>query len=112
MLEVRQAQLVGVVAEVDRVHVPGNLLPENRNGYYTVPFLGDFNDMELGVMVGPVGHVVVVAVAGVLGGEAPAGPHVLEVQGLHLQHRGDPLHGDNLDLNQECLLSVFFRFFK
>ena len=50
----------------------------------------------------PVWHVVVVAVAGVLGGEAPAGPHVLEVQGLHLQHRGDPLHWDNLELKQEA----------
>ena len=50
---------------------------------------------------GPVGHVVVVTVAGVLRGEAPARPHVLEVQRLHLQHRGDPLHGDNLDLKQE-----------
>ena len=61
--------------------------------------------MELEVVAGPVGHVVVVAVAGVLGGEAPAGPHVLEVQGLHLKHRGDPLHGDNLDLNQDNLSS-------
>ena len=103
MLEVRQAQLVGVVAEVDRVHVPGNLLPENRKGFYTDKFLASFNDMDCEVMAGPVGHVVVVAVAGVLGGEAPAWPHVLEVQRLHLQHRGDPLHGDNLDLNQEYL---------
>ena len=42
--------------------------------------------MTIEDMAGPVGHVVVVAVAGVLGGEAPAGPHVLKVQGLHLQH--------------------------
>ena len=51
----------------------------------------------------PVWHVVVVAVAGVLGGEAPAGPHVLEVQGLHLQNGGDPLHRDNLNLNKEII---------
>ena len=55
------------------------------------------------MMAGPVGHVIVVAVAGVLSGEAPARPHVLEVQRLHLQHRGDPLHGDNLDLKQESV---------
>ena len=54
----------------------------------------------------PVWHVVVVAVAGVLGGEAPAGPHVLEVQGLHLQHGGDPLHRDNLNLNQDVIIGT------
>ena len=30
VLEVCQAQLVGVVTEVDRVDIPSNLLPENR----------------------------------------------------------------------------------
>ena len=30
VLEVRQAQLVGVVAEVDRVNIPGHLLPETE----------------------------------------------------------------------------------
>ena len=55
------------------------------------------------MLAGPVGHVIVVAVASVLSGEAPARPHVLEVQGLHLQHRGDPLHWDNLDLKQESV---------
>ena len=54
-------------------------------------------------MLGPVGHVVVVAVAGVLGGEAAAGAHVLEVQRLHLQHRLDPLHRNHVDLNNTVL---------
>ena len=31
VLEVRQAQLVGVVAEVDCVNVPGHLLPETKS---------------------------------------------------------------------------------
>ena len=30
VLEVCQAQLVGVVTEVDRVNIPSNFLPENR----------------------------------------------------------------------------------
>ena len=75
MLKVGECELPGVVGEVDGVHVPGDLLS--------------------------VGHVVVVAVAGVLRGEATTGPHVFEVQGLHLPHRLDPLDRNNLHLQTD-----------
>ena len=54
VLEVGEAELVGVVGEVDGVHVPGDLFP--------------------------IGQVVIVAVAGILCGKAPTG--TLRMKGM------------------------------